>query len=96
MPTTDFLLGEFRCTIDDRHRISIPKPLAQMLTSDSSECILAKERPGALSLWNASQWQTKLERGVALVKAKMEDDRLRDRLEDVQLLGRLLSTRHDQ
>jgi MraZ protein len=89
-----FLLGEFRRTLDERYRLSIPAELADPLTVNGSECILAKERPGCLSLWNALQWQSKLDAGVQLVQSKMLAGRLEGRIEEVQLLGRLLSTRH--
>lgn len=88
-----FILGEFRRTLDDRYRISIPTEIADLLTADGDECVLAKERAGALSLWNAAQWQEKFDSGVRLVQEKMRAGRLDGRVEDVQTLGRLLSTR---
>jgi len=90
----EFILGEFQRTFDERYRLSIPAELVAALGIDGEECILAKERPGCLSLWNAQTWQTKLNAGVELVKAKMRAGRLGGQLEQVQLLGRLLSTRH--
>ena len=90
----DLILGEFPRTLDERHRLSIPTELVDPLLAGGSECILAKERPGCLSLWNAAHWQQRLDAGVALVRSKMQAGRLEGRLEDVQLLGRLLSTRH--
>lgn len=89
-----FILGEFPRTLDDRFRLSIPPELVEPLAGESSECILAKERPGCLSLWNALRWQEKLDAGVALVHGKMQAGRLEGRIEEVQLLGRLLSSRH--
>jgi MraZ protein len=91
---TEFLLGEFERTLDERFRISIPNELADPLTAESTDCILAKERPGCLSLWSAPVWQSRLDDGVELVKQKMRSGRLQDRLAEVQMLGRLLSTRH--
>jgi MraZ protein len=88
------LLGEFERTLDERFRVSIPTELAEPLTAESTDCILAKERPGCLSLWSAPVWQTRLDEGVELVKQKMRAGRLQDKLAEVQLLGRLLSTRH--
>ena len=90
----EFILGEFPRTLDDRHRLSIPSELADLLVSDSGPCILAKERPGCLSLWNSAAWQSRLDEGVELVKSKMRAGKLAGRLEEVQLLSRLLSTRH--
>jgi MraZ protein len=89
-----FLLGEFSRTLDDRYRLSIPPELAEPFTAAGLDCILAKEQPGCLSLWNAAAWQQKLEAGVQLVKAKMAAGKLEGRIEDVQRLARLLSTRH--
>jgi MraZ protein len=80
--------------LDDRYRLSVPSELADPLTAEGNDCILAKERPGCLSLWSAGQWSAKLEAGVQLVQSKMQMGRLEGRVEEVQLLGRLLSTRH--
>ncbi len=93
-PKHEFILGEFQRTIDERHRLSIPAELADPLTAPSAECILAKERPGALSLWNATAWGARFRSGLELVQHKVQAGRLEQRIEDVQLLGRLLSTRH--
>ena len=90
----DLILGEFRRTLDDRFRLSLPTELMQLLGEDSKEVILTKERPGCLSVWNAEAWQAKLDSGVDLVKSKIKAGRLDGRLQEVQLLGRLLSTRH--
>ncbi len=90
----DFILGEFPRALDERHRLSIPAELADPLAQEGSDCILAKERPGCLSLWNAALWQDRLDQGVELVRSKMRAGRLEGKLEEVQLLGRLLSTRH--
>lgn len=88
------MLGEFPRTLDERHRLSIPSELADPLTASGPDCILAKERPGCLSLWNATVWQQRLDAGVELIKNKIRANRLEGRLEEVQLLSRLLSTRH--
>lgn len=88
------ILGEFTRTLDERYRLSLPAELAEQLTSDSGECVLAKERPGCLSLWSKRNWQSRLDQGIRLVETKIEARRLEGRLEEVQRLGRLLSTRH--
>jgi MraZ protein len=90
----EFLLGEYPRTLDERYRISIPGEFSDLLTAQSSDCILAKERPGCLSLWSTPVWQTRLDEGMNLVKQKMRAGRLREKIAEVQLLGRLLSTRH--
>jgi MraZ protein len=92
--TQEFMLGEFQRTLDDRYRLSIPSELADPLLAESPDCILAKERTGCLSLWSATLWQSKLDEGVELVKQKMRAGKLQERLGQVQLFGRLLSTRH--
>jgi MraZ protein len=89
-----FIFGEFRRTLDERYRISIPTELATPLSGSDQDCILAKELPGCLSLWNATLWQAELDSGVQLVESKMHAGRLSGNIEEVQRLGRLLSTRH--
>jgi transcriptional regulator MraZ len=87
------ILGESIRTLDPRYRLSIPPELAETLAAEGGECILAKERPGCLSLWNVAQWKARLDAGVKLIETKIEAGRLEGRVEDVQRLGRLLSTR---
>ena len=89
-----FLLGEYRRLLDDRSRVSLPPELGGVLAADGDNCILAKEQAGALSIWNSADWSSKLDEGVRLVFEKMQAGRLNGRIEDVQRLGRLLSTRH--
>jgi MraZ protein len=89
-----FLQGEFRRTLDERYRLSIPVEFVGPLRGSALECILIKERPGALSLWNAGDWRTRLDRGVQLIHSKLEAGRLAGQTDEVQQFGRLLSTRH--
>jgi MraZ protein len=56
--------------------------------------VLAKERPGCLSLWRGGDWQEYLTAGIRVVESKLQAGRLGDRLAQVQTFGRLLSTRH--
>lgn len=88
------ILGEFQRTFDERYRVSIPTELVTALGGEDLHCVLAKEGPGCLSLWNAAQWETRLKAGVDLVEAKLQAGKLEGRWQQVQLLGRLLSTRH--
>lgn len=90
---TSLLIGEFRRTLDDRYRVTIPQELLRAL-ENSGGGILVKERPGALSLWGTTHWQERFERGVRLIESKLEAGRLEGRFDQVQRLGRLLSTRH--
>jgi MraZ protein len=92
----DFVLGEAVRSLDDRIRVSIPSEMLEPLVAAGKDGILAKERPGCLSLWDATNWQTKLEADIDLVRSKIRAGRLEGRIEEVQLLGRLLSTRHRQ
>jgi len=95
MPDAEqFILGEHRRTLDDRYRLSIPSAMAEGIVERGNACVLAKERPGCLSLWNAAEWQARLDQGVALVQAKMRAGKLEGQKRQVQMLGRLLSTRH--
>jgi MraZ protein len=95
MPTPqELILGEFTRTLDQRYRLSLPTELLEPLMHGATDAILAKERSGALSLWNAAVWQEKLDAGVALVHGKMRAGKLEGRWDEVQSLGRLLSTRH--
>ena len=72
----------------------IPSEWVPLIAPEGKECILTKERPGSLSLWNATQWQKRLDDGVDLMRSKIKAGKLNERLAEVQLLGRLLSTRH--
>lgn len=91
-----FVLGEFRRSLDDRFRLSIPGELLTAFADAGTVCMLAKERPGALSLWLAEDWRERLDKEIALVRSKIDAGRLKNRTADVQLLGRLLSTRHKE
>ena len=91
-----FVLGEFRRSLDDRFRLSIPGELVPSFADTGGACMLAKERPGALSLWLAEDWGDRLSKEIALVRSKIDAGHLKDRTADVQLLGRLLSTRHKE
>jgi MraZ protein len=95
MPDTkEFILGEFQRTFDERYRLAIPAELVAAMGGEHADYILAKERPGCLSLWNAANWQSKLSAGVDLVQSKMRAGKLEGKMGQVQLLGRLLSSRH--
>ena len=88
------VLGEFKRALDERYRLSIPHELLDSLAVEESPYVLAKERPGALSLWDSQVWSKRLATSVSLVEAKIQAGKLEERLGEVQRLGRLLSTRH--
>jgi len=91
---SELILGEYPRSLDDRYRLSVPAELHEKLTSTGPECVLAKERPGCLSLWDAAVWQAKLDVRVSLFEQKVRAGLLEERVDQVQRLGRLLSTRH--
>ncbi len=93
MADETFITGEHKRTIDERFRISLPTDLAQAVTDEAGETILAKERYGCLSLWRAQDWQRRLSDGVGLIRQKIQAGRMEQRWGEVQRLGRLLSTR---
>lgn len=93
MTPQTFITGETKRTIDDRFRITLPVEMAEAVTDENGETILAKERYGCLSLWRSADWRQRLDSGVDLIRRKIESGRMEQRWSDVQRLGRLLSTR---
>lgn len=89
----EFIQGEFLRSLDDRFRLSLPPEILTLLGENESY-ILAKERPGCLSLWNTALWQSRLDAGMELLRTKMRAGKLEGRIGQVQMLGRLLSSRH--
>ncbi len=93
MSESPFLLGEFHRALDDRFRLSLPAELMTGLGEHGGECMLIKERPGCVSLWNSSTWQSRFTAGVEVIEAKLRSGRLDTQAAEIQRLGRLLSTR---
>jgi MraZ protein len=89
-------LGEWSRALDERFRLSLPTEMVKQLAGNTGECVLAKERPGCVSIWNIKAWEGWLAGGIDLVQGKIKSGRLSGRVSQVQLLGRLLSTRHRQ
>lgn len=87
------LTGEAIRALDERYRLTLPAELADAVGGDAAECLIAKERPGCLSLWRRDAWEEKQRQAEAIVSSKLATGRLDGRLGDVQRLGRLLSTR---
>lgn len=94
MPSEIFITGEHKRTLDERYRLTLPPEMAELVTDETGETIIAKERPGCLSLWRADEWQKRLDDGVALIRQKISAGRMEQRWGEVQRLGRLLSTRY--
>jgi MraZ protein len=88
------ILGEFCRGVDERFRLSVPPELLTPLLGDDPDGVLVKERPGSLSLWSPAKWRERLDGAVGVVKSKWQAGRLDGRMQDVQRLGRMLSTRH--
>ncbi len=91
---SDLLLGEFSRTLDERYRIGLPSELVEPLVSQGQEMVLAKERAGCLSLWNAVIWKPRIDAAVDVLRSKLAAGVLAQRVDQVQGVGRLLSTRH--
>ena len=87
-------LGEWTRSLDERYRITLPAEFAGVLAGKANECVLAKELPGCVSLWNPAEWEASLADGMNLVASKIQSGRMAGKLSQVQMLGRLLSTRH--
>lgn len=86
------ILGEHHRLLDERYRVALPAGLVQQWES-TDDLVLVKERPGSLSLWSGRHWQPAWDQGTALIESKLQAGRLAGRLGDLQLWGRLRSTR---
>ncbi|MCA8984737.1 MAG: division/cell wall cluster transcriptional repressor MraZ [Planctomycetaceae bacterium] len=93
MSSGQLITGEYKRTLDERYRLSLPVEWVDAITDSSEQTILVKERFGCLSLWSAKEWQGRMDQGVELIKQKIAAGRLEQRWSEVQRLGRLLSTR---
>lgn len=90
----ELFIGEWSRLVDERFRLSLPQEWADALLDDKSECVLAKERPGCVSVWHSAAWDKWLSEGVTLITGKIRSGRIAGRMDQVQMFGRLLSTRH--
>ncbi len=88
-----FICGEHKRTLDERFRVSLPPDFAESVTDEAGESILVKEQYGCLSLWGAATWQQRLNAGVSIIQQKIQAGRMEHKWNEVQRLGRLLSTR---
>ncbi|MDR1385940.1 MAG: division/cell wall cluster transcriptional repressor MraZ [Planctomycetaceae bacterium] len=92
--TKQLILGEFSRRIDERYRLSLPSEFLELFQPKDGDCIIAKERPGCLSLWEHSAWQEKLDARVELIQQRIKLGDLEQKMPQLQMFGRLLSTRH--
>ncbi len=74
--------------------MAIPQALAEPFTAAGGPYVLAKERSGCASLWNAEVWQSTVNLKVELAKQKVQGGLWNHRISQAQMFGRLLSTRH--
>ena len=93
MPAAQLITGEFKRSLDDRFRLSLPAEMATAVTDEAGETILTKEQYGCLSLWRAEEWQKRIDDGLGLIQQKIQAGKMEQRWEQVQRFGRLLSTR---
>jgi MraZ protein len=93
LATAQLITGEFRRSLDDRFRLSLPAEMATAVTDESGETILTKEQYGCISLWRAEEWQKRIDDGLGLIQQKIQAGKMEQRWEQVQRFGRLLSTR---
>jgi MraZ protein len=96
MPTVPetFINGEVRRTLDERFRLTLPSEFAESIADTQGQVIIAKERYGCLSVWKSADWQQRIDDGVSLIRQKIAAGRMEQRWNEVQRLGRLLSTRY--
>ena len=94
MSATKPILGEYVRTLDQRFRLGIPSTFLKILIAQNPQLILAKEQTGCLSLWPENVWRPHIESAVKLVQSTLHAGKLMQRTQEVQELGRLLSTRH--
>jgi MraZ protein len=88
------LIGEYSRALDARYRLSLPTEFTAALAAGDGALVLAKERPGCLSLWPAAVWRPRHEAVLEVLRSKLDAGLLARRTAFVQELGRLLSTRH--
>ena len=88
------LIGEHPRTLDARYRLTLPPEFAPAFAAGDGALVLAKERPGCLSLWPAAEWRPRHEAVLEVLRSKIDAGVLARRTLFVQELGRLLSTRH--
>ena len=93
MPAETFITGEVKRTLDERYRLTLPAEFAEAAVDADDNCILTKERYGCLSLWPAAVWQARHDANVAVMRQKIAAGRMDQRWDEVQRLGRMLSTR---
>ena len=86
--------GEFSRKLDNRFRLSLPSEFADLFQPESGDCVVVKERLGCVSLWEQKTWQANLDDRIDLIQARLKLGYLNQKMSELQIFGRLLSTRH--
>ena len=94
--TKKLIAGEFSRTVDERYRLTLPDEFKDVFKPESGKCVIAKERPGCLSLWEETAWKQQHEARVELILQRFTLGDLGRNASDLQRFGRLLSTRDRQ
>ena len=87
------ILGEFSRKLDDRFRLSLPSEFVDLFPV-KSDWVIVKERPGCVSLWEQKTWQENLDDHIVLIQKHLKHGHLSQKMSELQIFGRLLSTRH--
>jgi MraZ protein len=91
--TKKLITGEFSRAVDDRYRLSLPDEFKEVFKPESGKCVIVKEKPGHLSLWEESDWKQFHDDRVELVMQRFNLGDLGKRTAELQRFGRLHSTR---
>ncbi|MCL2004814.1 MAG: division/cell wall cluster transcriptional repressor MraZ [Planctomycetaceae bacterium] len=92
--TKKLITGEFSRTLDDRYRLSLPDEFKDVFKPEAGKCVIVKENPGHLSLWDETTWKQHHDTRVEMVLQRLNAGYLGQNMPDIQRFGRLLSTRH--
>ena len=94
--TAKLILGEFSRTVDERYRLTLPDEFKEVFKPDAGKCIIVKEKPGHLSLWDENTWKQHHDKRVELIMRRFDLGYLAGNMPEMQRFGRLLSTRFRQ
>ena len=92
--TKKLITGEFSCKVDDRYRLTLPNEFKDVFKPEAGKCVIVKESPGHLSLWEESIWKQHHDKRVEMVLDRFNAGYLGQNMADLQRFGRLLSARY--
>ena len=92
--TQQLITGEFSRTVDDRYRLTLPDEFKDVFKPDAGKCVIVKEKPGHLSLWDENTWKQHHDDRVEIVMKRFKVGDLGRNIAELQRFGRLLSTRY--